>query len=67
MSKKSLKQKVMYTLGTGAQACTFVFTPVATTSVAHANNDAWNDISKAIGTATQIKAQYDEVKSQIIT
>ena len=43
MSKKSLKQKVMYTLGTGALACTFAFTPVATTSVAHANYDTWNE------------------------
>ena len=59
MSKKSLKQKVMYTLGTGALACTFAFTPVATTSVAHANYDTWNDIAQAIGTAAQIKAQYD--------
>ena len=67
MSKKSLKQKVMYTLGTGALACTFAFTPVATTSVAHANYDTWNDIAQAIGKATQIKVEYDEVKRQIIT
>ena len=67
MSKKSLKQKVMYTLGTGVLACTFAFTPVATTSVAHANYDTWNDIAQAIGKATQIKVQYDEVKRQIIT
>ena len=66
VDKKALKRKVMYTLSTGALACTFAFAPVTTTPVAHADMATWNQVFEAINTASMIKNQYDEVKYQII-
>jgi len=66
MSKKGLQQKIMYTLSTGLLACTFAFTPVVATPVAHANSGTLNTIAQIFGAGAQIKAQYDAVKSQMI-
>ncbi len=67
LSKKELKRKVLYTLGTGMLACTFAFAPVLSPApVAHADMNTWNKVFEAIGNATMLKYQYDEAKSQII-